>query len=109
MITVHSHQDDHPDATEKEERKTRTEEEEEKSKEDLIEMKPQFHPQNFMLTVHLHQDDHPDATKEEKRKTRLKEENIGTVINDLNHCKIYAVEHISPSNPTRATHKVEDN
>ena len=37
----------------------------------------------------------------------MKEENIGTVINDLNHCKIYAVEHISPPNPMRAIHKVE--
>ena len=34
----------------------------------------------------------------------MKEENIGTVINDLNHYKIHAVEHISPSSHTRATH-----
>ena len=104
MITVHPHQDDHPDATEEEERKTRTEEEEEKSKEDLIEMKPQFHPQNFILTVHLCQNDHPDATEEEKKYMRIQEENIGMVSKDLNHCKIYALGHINLSSPTRATH-----
>ena len=31
-------------------------------------MKPQFHPQNFMLTAHLYQNDRPNATKEEKEK-----------------------------------------
>ena len=39
----------------------------------------------------------------------MKEENSSTVINDLNHCKVCAVEHNSPPRPTRAVHMVEDN
>ena len=66
MLTFHLHQDDHPDPTKEEERKTRMKEEEEMSKEDLIKMKarrscfptnlessehrhPQFYPPNFVI------------------------------------------------------------
>ena len=71
-----------------------------------------FYSPNFMLAVHLHQDwDHgyPDATEDEERKTKMWEENISTVINDLNHCKVSAAEYNNSPGPTRAIHMVEDN
>ena len=37
------------------------------------------------------------------------EGNMGTVINDLNHCKVCVAEHTNPPRPTRAIHMVEDN
>ena len=37
------------------------------------------------------------------------EENLGAVINDLNHCETCVTRHTNPSGQTEATHMAEDN
>merc|ERR1711872_85265 len=63
-----------------------------------------------MLVVHLHQNwDHGQPMEDEERRTRIWEENLGSVINDLNHYEICVTRHTNPSGQTEATHMVEDN
>ena len=71
-----------------------------------------FYSPNFMLAVHLHQDwdhGHPNTMEDEERRTRLWEGNIGTVINDLNHCKVCVTRHTNLSGQIESTHMAEDN
>ena len=63
-----------------------------------------------MLAVHLHQNwDHDHPMEDEERNARMWEENLGAVINDLNHCETCVTRHTNLFGQKEVMHRLEDN